>query len=231
MPAIKKLIFLAGLVIITLAAYSQNESEPNWDNQIYIGNKIAGGMAKWRFSGELQVRLEDNLHHLDSWFLEGVTTYLVNKWFEVSSDFRFTEKPDKVEFRPGLGAFLKYTKSNFQFANQVKWQIDIDNRHNFDNGLRDAIFLNYNLNDKYIVSFAGGVFYRWRSSGWRGVQFIRFGPGISFVFDKKHILNINYFFSAENNTKSWDWAGIPMIQLVININKKYKYVPAMYFDF
>jgi len=79
-------------------------------------------------------------------------------------------------------------------------------------------------------TFAAGAFYRWQDN-FQGFQFIRFGPGLAYVFDGKHILNFNYLLSATNNGDSWSWAGIPVIQLIINITADYKYIPAKYFNF
>ena len=107
-------------------SYAQTEENTNtWDNQLYVGNKIAAGKNNWRYSGELQLRLKDNTQSLDNYFLEGV----------------------------------------------------------------------------------------------------------AFVIDKRHVLNFNYLFAASNTGQVWNWSGIPVIQLVININKEYNYLPAKYFNF
>ena len=203
----------------------------SWDNQIYIGDKIAGGKNKWKFSGEFQVRLKDNLQQLDNWYLEQVTNYLATEWLEIVPDFRFTVKPDKLEFRPGFGILLKKNKNEWQFLNQVKWQIDIDTKGGVRNALREVVFVNRMFNNEHFVATAlAGFIYRWTGEE-SFMQYIRFGPGLSYVFDKRHILNISYMMGVENNTEVWNWSGITMIQLVINITKKYKYKPAYYFDF
>jgi hypothetical protein len=112
----------------------------------------------------------------------------------------------------------------------VKWQIDIDNHGKIGNALREVVFLNHKFNEHVVSTLVAGFIYRWWSD-WNGFQYIRVGPGLSYVFDKKHILNFSYFVGVENNTKDWMWAGIPMFQLVINISKAYRYTPAYYFDF
>ena len=223
------LIFL--FLVVGLQVFSQNEeAEPNWDNKIYIGNKVAGISGDWRFSGELQVRLEENMGALDNWFVEGVATYMLSKKIEIVPDFRISIKPDEVEYRPGLGIIYKLTTSDFQFVNQIKWQIDLDNRGNAENGIRYAIFSNRKISEKIISNFALGLFYRWKDD-WNGFQFVRFGPGVTYLISKQHTINFNYLLSVENDSQMWHWAGIPVIQLVININKDYKYVPAKYISF
>jgi len=222
----------AFLLFVSGSVFSQVSSkDKNWDNQIYMGNKVSWGSDRWKYSSEIQVRLEDNFQSLDRWYVEGVAAFLVSKQFEIVPDFRFSVKPDKIEFRPGFGVHYKFMVKTFQFVNQVKWQIDLSSPDgNSDNGLRYGIFINHEINDKLATSFGAGIFYRWRND-FQGFEFVRFGPSLIYVINKKHTINFSYFLSAENNGELWEWAGIPVIQLIININKDYKYVPAKYFNY
>ncbi|NPA35501.1 MAG: hypothetical protein GXO47_01510 [Chlorobi bacterium] len=231
----KQSISLLLLIIIIFPASSllaQDNDPPAWDNQMYLGNKLSWGKEKWKFSGELQTRLENNFQSLDNWYLELVSNYLISEKFEIVPDFRFTVKPNKVEFRPGLGVLYKKLNPTFQFVNQVKWQLDLPTEGEVGNAMREVVFMNYNVNEKVITTLVAGFIYRWWPS-WNGFQYIRVGPGVAYLFDDRHVLNFSYFVGVENNTKDWLWAGIPMIQLVINISKKdkYTYTPAYYFDF
>jgi hypothetical protein len=229
------LITFLGLSFLLFAAVVQaqsldDESSKNWDNQAYIGNKVATANGNWRFSGELQVRLKNNMQSLDNWFLEGMATYMLSEKIEIIPDFRISIKPDEVEYRPGFGVVYKVISDNFQFVNQVKWQIDLDTKNNIDNGLRYAIFVNHKLNDKLMSNFAFGAFYRFRND-FKGFEFVRFGPGLAYIINMQHTINFNYLISTKNNTQNWEWGGIAVVQLVININKDYKYVPAKYLSF
>lgn len=201
----------------------------SWDNQLFMGNKIAGGIKDWRFSGELQVRLKDNTQSLDNYFMEGVATYLISKNWEIAPDMRMSIKQDEFEYRPGVSVVYKKTLSKWQLVNQVKWQIDIDSKGHSDNAMRYVFFLNYVPNEKIIPNFVAGGFYRWKDD-FNGFQYFRFGPGLAYVIDVKHVLNFNYLVSAANSGEDWSWAGIAFIQLVININKEFKYLPAKYFN-
>ena len=229
---LNKRILVLVLVLLSFGFARTQESSTGWDNQVYLGNKVAFGKNKWKFSGELQVRLRDNFQQLDNWYFEFVSTYLISEHFEIVPDFRFTIKPDKLEWRPGFGVLYKYNAPRIQFVNQVKWQIDIPNHGEVGNALREVVFLNHQFNEKIVSTLIAGFIYRWRPS-WNGFQYIRVGPGVSFIFDEKHILNFSYFVGVENNSQDWLWAGIPMLQLVINLNKsdKYTFRPAYYFDF
>lgn len=174
----KALIGIQMLIILGNAfiAYAQTEeTSPSWDNQLYIGNKIAAGKNDWRFSGELQVRLIDNTQSLDNYFLEGVTTYMFSKRWELAPDFRLSINPDEVEYRPGLSIVHKLLGTDLQLVNQVKWQMDFDTRGNHSNAMRYVAFLNYKLNDHLVPNFVAGGFYRWKND-FQGFQHFRFGP-------------------------------------------------------
>ena len=77
---------------------------------------------------------------------------------------------------------------------------------------------------------AAGVFYRWQND-FTGIQFVRIGAGLAYIIDIKHVLNFSYFLGITNTGPRWTYQGIPFIQLVININKEYKYLPAKYINF
>jgi hypothetical protein len=225
---IKLKISILFVILIPLSLAAQETK--NWDNQMYLGNKVAFGKNRWKFSGELQTRLKNNLQSLDNWFLEFTATYMIAKHFEIVPDFRFTVKPEKLEYRPGFGILYKYTTTQIQFVNQVKWQIDIGTDGRTGNAMREVVFLNHKFTDKIVSTMVAGFIYRWWHD-WNGFQYVRVGPGLSYVFDNQHILNFSYFVGVENCFGNWQWAGIPVIQLVINITKSYKFIPAYYFDF
>lgn len=213
--------------------FSQENDIDKWDNQIYFANKISGGKEKFKFTGEIQIRLKDDMQQLDRWYLEAVGSFLVNKHFEIVPDIRFNIKPDEIEFRPGFGVLYKhYIKEKFQFVHQFKWQVDLDNKSNADHAVRYVLFINKNVSEKIGVNFAVGALYRWRKEDdFRGILFFRAGPGLVYKMTKKHSINFSYLINGTNNIEYWSWAGVPFIQLIINIDNDYKYVPAKYFNF
>jgi len=69
----------AFLLFVSGSVFSQVSSkDKNWDNQIYMGNKVSWGSDRWKYSSEIQVRLEDNFQSLDRWYVEGVAAFLVS---------------------------------------------------------------------------------------------------------------------------------------------------------
>lgn len=226
------------LVSTFLAGSELHAQEPEgpdkWDNQLFLGNKVAMVQGNWKFSGELQVRLKDNSQALDRWFLEGVVTYMPSKHWEFVPDYRFSIKSDQVEHRTGLGILRKDLfgpegEQKHQLVHQVKWQADISPAY-VNQGLRYVLFYNYVLSEKFIPNAAAGAFYRW-SDDFTGIQFYRLGGGLSYILNVQHSLNFSYFVGITNTGSGWTYQGIPFIQLVININRDYKYVPAKYINF
>jgi len=174
----KRTLIISLLLISVNLLGQNNDTIISWDNQLYLGNKIAINRNNWRFSGELQVRLKNNTQSLDNYFFEGVASYMISKKWEIVPDFRMTIKPEDVEYRPGFGVVYKAIKDKFQFVNQIKLQTDLSAIESTEYGVRYALFFNWLIDDKYIPNFALGVFYRWKDN-FNGVQFVRFGPGLA----------------------------------------------------
>ncbi len=228
-----KLYLLAYLLLLSITTYSQEEeySKNDWDNKLYLSNKISWGTERWIYSGEIQIRLEDNMQSLDNWYVEGVASYLLSKKIEFVPDLRLIVKPNETIIRPGFGIFYKLYSKKVQYVNQVKWQIDIDNPDgNTDNALRYVLYINYKLNEKLVGNFLAGALYRW-TDDFSDFELIRTGPGITYIINDRHSFSFNYFLSIDNNHIDWEWSGIPSIQLKINIDKDYKFLPAKYFSF
>lgn len=234
----KQLIRIALAVLIFsggTTAYTQSDSDPQaWDQLFFFGNKVSWGQEKWKYSGELQIRLDDFGRSLDNWYLEGVASYMPTKHWEIVPDFRISVHPEGVEYRPGFGGLRKdlFRSENgkaHQIVNQLKYQVDFQ-PENINSGLRYVLFYNYVASEKLILSGMGGVFYSWKDH-FTGIEYIRGGAGAAYVFNMQHAFNLIYFVGAANVGNSWAYQGNLLLQLVININKDYKYVPAKYISF
>ena len=218
------------LIILCSCQLTFSQGITDWDNQFFISNKVAMNRSDWRYSGELQVRLKDDAKSLDVWYFEFVATYMVNKNWEIVPDLRFSIKPTKNEWRPGIGVIYKhYPKEKIQFVHQVKYQADFEPGET-KHGLRYIFFFNYLIHEKFLPNAAAGVFYRWQND-FTGLQFIRVGVGLAYIINVQHSLNFSYFVGFTDTGETWVSQGIPLIQLIININKDYKYVPAKYISF
>jgi hypothetical protein len=222
--------FLLGSLSISIA--QSIEGETNWDNLIYFGNKVTWGQKKWMNSGELQVRLQDNHQQLLQWQLEYVGTYLASKHIEIAPDFRYTVKPDRKEFRPGLGVVLKHMTNKGQFAHQIKGQIDFKTVGETTQVIRYFPSYNHIFSEKWIGSVIGGFYYKFTNER-SDIEVVMGGLNAAYVMDKKHTLNLSYVYGQQLQfaTDEYIHFGIIMARLIININKEYDYLPAKYINF
>jgi hypothetical protein len=226
---------LHAIICVILLAHLAVQGQDNtytseWDNQLFAGNKLVWGSGKWKYSGEFQVRIDDNFSSLERWFIEGMSSYMPTKNWEIVPDLRFSVKSNSQEIRPGLGGLFKILTSKLQYVNQVKWQADYNTRGTLSHGVRWINFLNYILSDMFVPNIVGGVFYSWKEQfiGW---EYIRFGAGVNIRFDPIHTLNLTYFTGAANTGRSWTWSGIFFAQLTIKITDDWIYVPAKFINF
>lgn len=226
----KKLILIFAFTI-SWGISSQIAEDDNWDNNLNVSQKIAYGTTEWKHTAEFQTRFLNNSSNLDLWFIEYAATYLASENWEIVPDFRYSRKPTRTEIRPGIGAIYKILFDKSQLAHQVKYQYDIRNGvAPNSHGLRYAVFYNYVFNEKIIVSAIGGAIFEF-SEVWDGFLGVRTGFAAAYVFNKAHSLNIGYFYGLINEkTNDYTNIGILSIQLIININKDYKYLPAKYIN-
>lgn len=239
------LSIVALALLLCFSAKAQMEEDiDRMDYWFLLGNKIVfGGANNFKHSHELQWRVKENLQTLDQWYYEGVFTYSPNAHWEVVPDFRAAVKKGRMDYRPGLGVVRKDylgkgdNKYKIQFVQQLKFQWDIDSDGNSRQGVRYILTYNQIVKDNFIVSFLGGPFYRW-SEDFNGIEFVRGGPVFTFIFDKVHTVGFAALAGAGNlgddetgKHMGWAWSFTPMVQLIIRVNKEYKYLPAKYINF
>jgi len=234
-----RLFKIALLLLTSNLTFAQSSVDiDRWDNWLLLGNKVVfGGKNDIIHSHELQWRVNNNMRELKEWFYEGVFTYTPNKYWEIVPDFRATIKPDRNDFRFGLGLVRKDLLSQNegqptgQLVQQLKYQMDIDSHGDVRHGVRFVATYSRIISEKFIISGLFGPFYRW-SKSFNGIEFVRGGPVFTYVFDPAHTLAIAPLFGAANLGKDgWAYSFTPFIQFIIRINDDYKYVPAKYINF
>lgn len=99
------LILFVLFVLVSTAQCQENSA--NWDNVLYASNKVSWGSENWKQYGDFQSRYNSDFGTLEQWHLEYAASYLANKHWEITPDFRFTRKQNSVEYRPGFGAVYK----------------------------------------------------------------------------------------------------------------------------
>jgi hypothetical protein len=203
-----------------------------WDNLLYLGNKVTWGGNKWMNSGELQVRLQDNYQQLLQWQLEYVGSYLATKHLEIAPDFRYSVKPEQIEYRPGLGVIFKHNVSKGQFAHQLKGQIDFRSIGQTSQTVRYFPSYNHLVSDNWVGSVFLGLYYKFTEQR-NDVELLMGGVNVAYIVNKQHTLNLTYLVGSQQqfDTSEQKNFGILMARLIININKDYAYQPAKYINF
>lgn len=206
----------------------------NLDGQLILSGKLARSTEQWRFTGDYQIRLNDDLRALDFHMFEFTSTYMPSPNWEIVPDFRISMYPDRFEFRPGFGILYKiaWGKKIFirQIVNQVKWQLDITSDGILKNGLRYGLFYNHVLTKKLMFNSGAAILYRW-SDAYTGFQFVRFLAGLSINFDSTHAFNISPYFGLEDPFRDISYTLGVMIIFSMRVKDKSKYLPARYVSF
>lgn len=234
-----------GLILLSIALIGLNQSiaqddiDGTWDHWLVMGNKLNfSNGGQWRHSHEIQWRANDNWNELERIFYEGMVSYTPNSKWEIVPDLRISKLGNErsVEVRPGIGIIRKfYTKPlgknqmPGQWVHQIKWQADI--KEEFRQGLRYVITYSRVVTEKIGISGLAGAFYRW-SDDFTGMQFLRVGVGLSYIFDDKHSLSYVHAIGIEYLGEGiTTYANFPLLQLNIRINKAPKEKPARYINY
>ena len=223
------------LLCISCSSHLLAQTDPvdPWDYWLIMGNKVVfGGVNQWKNSHEIQWRADNNLQELNTLMYETVVTYSPNSKWEIVPDLRFSIRPTQTQFRPGFGFVRKdyFGEKQVQVAHQVKWQIDIGNQ--VTQAVRWAPSMSVILKEKYVVGGLAALLYQWGAEYDNRLTFVRFGPSFALIFDKVHTLSFVPAFGVENlGTGQWVGSFTPIVQLIIRVNKDYKYLPARYINF
>ena len=154
----KKLLIICCFPFLQYSGYAQEATSiSDWDNTMYASNKFNYRKDQRKNSFEFQTRYNNDFSELEQWHLEAATSFFVSKKWEIVPDFRFTRKPTRTEYRPGIGVVYKNLFSKSQLVHQVKYQYDIKNGISNSHGMRYAAFYNYLFSEKIILTaLAGG---------------------------------------------------------------------------
>ena len=225
-----KYLLTFAILLIQIFTYSQESTTDNWDNESWTGIRFAWGENKLKYSGEYQTRFNNNYKQLDRWYVEGAVHYFALPHVEIIPDFRYSVRTNNNEYRVGFGIIYKNTFRKFMFVNQVKGQMDKASQTKETWALREVVYLNYLLSEKWIPYIGGGVFLR-HSDSFSGLQVIRAGAGVYYNFNPLHALSVNYFVGKRDLGDRIAFSGILLIQLTLKFNDEYIYMPAKYINF
>lgn len=229
------LLLFAALLFSQGSVAQTTEPVDPWDYWFIMGNKVVfGGVNHWKNSHEIQWRADNNLQSLNTLMYETVVTYSPDTHWEIVPDLRFSVRSNQTQVRPGFGIVRKdyFGEKIHQLVHQVKWQADISSEFPTTQALRYAPSYNVVIKDKHVVGGILAVLYQWGSDYDNRLTFVRFGPTYALIFDKVHTLSIVPAFGLENlGNNEWIGSFTPIVQLIIRVNKQYKYKPARYINF
>ncbi|MDX8339046.1 DUF2490 domain-containing protein [Draconibacterium sp. IB214405] len=220
---------MALLITSQLHSMAQNSTD-KWDNELWTGARLVMGQSKWIYSVEYQTRFSQDMRQLDRWYLEGAARYLAGNHFEIVPDFRYSIRTSANECRFGTGVIYKTMFKRLRFINQFKAQIDIPVGKSTSYGIRNIIYFNYLLNEKWTPYIGGGPLYR-IGERYTGFEVIRFGGGFHYKIDPKHLVSLNYYVGSRDTGEEILWNGVLFIQFTFTLNKEFRYVPAKTIDF
>lgn len=226
-------LLLAIFLFMGLSLMAQESEDPyEWDNLLYVGNKVSWGGKKFKNSVELQFRLQNNMRNLQQYFIEYVGTWLINKNVEIAPDFRIAIRPHRTDFRPGLGVVLKHYSGKTSFVHQIKGQIDFESTGGSTQTIRYFPSINYSINEKWLISGVVGAYYKLSEQQNDFSAFI-VGIGCAYIINDQHGINLSYLYAEQQNFVDdlWFPAGGIILRLIINVNKEYDHEPAKYINF
>ncbi len=229
MSRYKILFFILLLLIIKIQVQAQ-ENTDKWDNELWTGARLAWGESKWIYSVEYQPRFNQNIRQLDRWFLEGSLRYLAGKHFELIPDYRFSVRTSVNEHRLGAGMIYKTMFKKIRFINQFKVQLDKPVSKAPSWAIRNIVFFNYLLNEKWTPYVGAGPLYRLRHD-FNGFEIIRVGAGFHYKIDPKHLISFNYYLGSRDTGQEVVWNGVVFVQITFTLDKDFKYVPANFVGF
>ncbi|MCK5906683.1 MAG: DUF2490 domain-containing protein [Flavobacteriales bacterium] len=227
---IRNFLSFVMLILVCNPLFSQETTEDNWDNELWAGTRFSWGENKFKYSGEFQTRFNENYTQLENWYVEGAVHYLTSKHFEFVADARNSVSPTGSSFRAGAAVIAKFKLGKFVVINQFKGQADNILKTDNSYALREVLYLNYPINEKWMPYVGGGVFFR-KSDTFNGLQVIRAGAGVYYNYNPLHSLSINYFVGQRNTGNGITYSGIFLIQLTLKFSDDYIYMPARFINF
>ena len=206
------------LIFFNVKSIAQTSDVDTWDNNFWFSNKMAYASNKFRYSGEIQVRLKEDFKELENWFFEFIPSYSFNKHWDIQVPLRYSIKPNLNEFRPGLSVFYKiHAKEDLMLNNQVMYQADISSEE-IRHAVRYVLTSDWRVNELWSLTGMIGALYRWQDD-FTGIQLVRLGPGASFHIDNRHEVNFHYLLGIKEPGSETTYQGICYIQLLFNFGK------------
>ncbi len=183
---------------------------PDWQLWSGLFFKSARPHERWDFSGEYQVRLNNDVRDLKSHFFETFAYYKATSRLELNAGYRYTIRPDRTENRLSGGFFVRHALGlkgsgsddpRARVTHQILYQRDYDAEFNdvliSSNSVR-YVFLVLKPVSKTVAPFAVAAGqYTWNAE-YTGLEKLRFAAGLRIDRGKKDRIKIHYVFEKRN---------------------------------
>lgn len=211
----------------------KNTRAQNTDWQIWSGMFVRTVKPdhRFNFSGEYQIRLNDNFKNLKSHFIDLNTYYKFISQFEVNAGYRFTIRPDRNENRLMAGLLWRQSLGKEPFAkgydkkiiiiHQLQYQHDFNIKFNDiltnSNSIRYMFWILKPINKTLAPFAAAAVLYTWNNE-YTGLEKIRFVAGIRISRSNADRIKIHYVYEKKNSVDSAQYANIIWLRYEILIH-------------
>lgn len=165
------------------------------------GAWIGGGFEKnihgdLDFQFQQQLRLQQNVTQLRSFFSEFQFAYRFNKYFRLSTDYRLTVPEGMITHRIGLNATVRRRKKPFTYSYRLRYQAQFAKFASFENHIRNKLGIEYKINKHFSPYLSSEVFYGFNYEHHR-FEKVRVSSGLEYRFKKRHLLKFFYLWQRE----------------------------------
>jgi hypothetical protein len=173
----------------------------------------SGGLFLWQtdsklnFSGEYQVRLDQNMSALSSHFLEGMSYKKAGRSLLFNAGYRYTLRPDHDEHRLYIGGFWDMTRDRhsvvddpgrvrivLQVGYQHDFNVSIDDQFMDSDSIRWILIASHQASEKIRPFLIAGVLTSWNDAYSFGADKMRLGGGIAVTIGSRSRLRTQYIF-------------------------------------
>ncbi len=199
-------LFLPIILLFSLSLKGQDRDAGLWTSfsfEAKVAKKLNATISQ-------EFRFNENISELGTSFMEAGLSYKLNKHFQVSADYRFSQKrrvDDYYSFRHRMYIDVKYEKKikpvQFQFRSRLQDEYADIGRAS-DGGrpeyyLRNKLNLSFDLDKPYSPYVSVELFSPLNYPYFNAFDNIRTLAGVEYSFSKRHKIELFYMIQKELN--------------------------------
>jgi hypothetical protein len=220
---LRKYLILTLLANLFLSAYSQVNDAGMWLS-FNIDKKIN---KKFSFSLSQELRFNENVTELGTFFTEAGVNYRINKLIRISGNYRFANKrlidntySQRHRFFADINLRKRFNDFQFsyraRFQNQFKDFYSRSNEEMFEYYLRNKISLSYRLNRVFSTYLSFENYTPLNGENYF-TDNIRYTLGTEYVFNKSNSIELFYIIQKEYNVNN------PYTDFIIGLAYNYSF--------